>query len=235
MKQRKQKSQVRIATNVKDKALVQLRRDQICKAALQAFTKNGFHETTLRQVTKLTGLAYGSIYDYVESKDDILFLIYDSILGELHRRLEEAARSSEDPIEQLRALIRAAMDHTHEYQDAIVLLYQESRVMRASGYLSEVFDKERGYLQIFSEVLERGTQLGVFTIPNIKVFENILPLMCSAWALKRWNLKGVSKAEYVEALTQFILQGIGATPRKINPKLNHVEMLNRSDRTVTSA
>src|SRR5499433_143522 len=94
----------RIHTSVKDEALVQKRRQQICEAALKAFTENGFHETNLKQVTKLAGLAYGSIYDYVKTKDDILFLIYDNVLGELCRVLQEAATSSNDPAEQLRAL-----------------------------------------------------------------------------------------------------------------------------------
>jgi hypothetical protein len=61
-------------------------------------------------------------------------------------------------------------------------------------------------------VLERGQKLGAFSIPQLKVVENILPLMCSAWALKRWNLAGVSKSEYTRCLTQFVLQGIGAIP-----------------------
>ncbi|HXG65501.1 MAG TPA: TetR/AcrR family transcriptional regulator [Blastocatellia bacterium] len=195
---------------------MQKRREQICKAALQAFTRNGFHETNLRQVTKLAGLAYGSIYDYVQSKDDILFLIYDSILSELHHRLEKAAQSSDDPVQQLRALIREAMDHTDQYQDAIILLYQESRVMKTSGHLLEVFERERSYLKIFAEVLERGAARGVFRISNVKILENMLPLMFSAWALKRWNLKGITKAQYAETLTQFILRGIGAeTPAEI--------------------
>ena len=181
---------VRLPTSVKDDALVQKRREQICQAALQAFTQNGFHETNLRQVTKLAGLAYGSIYDYVESKDDILFLIYDSILSELYNRLEAAAKSTDDPILQVKALIKAAMDHTDEYQDAILLLYQESRVLKTSGHLTEVFEKERSYLKIFAEVLERGARLGVFNLSNIKIMENMMPLMCSAWALKRWNIEG---------------------------------------------
>src|SRR5262249_40154165 len=150
-------------------ALVQKRRQQICQAALQAFTKNGFHETNLRQITNLAGLAYGSIYDYVKTKNDILFLIYDSILSELYRRLEEAAKSTEDTVEQVRALIKVAMDHTDEYQDAIILLYQESRVMKTSGHLSEVFEKEKSYLRIFGEVLERGVYQGIFRISNTQV------------------------------------------------------------------
>ena len=202
-----------IHTSVKDEALVQTRRQQICQAALQAFTQNGFHETNLRQVTKLAGLAYGSLYDYVKTKDDILFLIYENILDELYRRLEEAGKSSEDPVEQIRALIKAAMDHTDEYKDGIILLYQESRVMKTSGHLPEVFEKERGYLRIFSEVLKRGVDRGVFNITNTRILENVLPLMCSAWALKGWNLRGVSKAEYTETLTEFVSHGIFAASK----------------------
>ncbi len=204
---------ISIHTSVKDEALVQTRRQQICQAALQAFTENGFHETNLKQVTKLAGLAYGSLYDYVKTKDDILFLIYENILDELYRRLEAAGKSSSDPIEQIRALIKAAMDHTDEYRAGIILLYQESRVMKTSGHLPEVFEKERGYLRIFSEVLKRGVDLGVFNIANTRILENVLPLMCSAWALKGWNLKGVSKAEYTQALTEFVSNGIGTTSK----------------------
>ncbi len=210
------RGRVRILTSVKDAALVKKRRQQIFKAALQAFTKNGFHETNLRQVTKVAGLAYGSIYDYVESKNDILYLIYEGILGELHRRLEAAAASSRDPTEQLRALIRAAMNHTDEYQDAILLLYQESRVMKTSGHISEVLEKEKSYLRFFTEVLERGVKRGVFNVPNIRALESVLPLMCSAWALKRWNLKGVSKAAYTETLIQMLLQGITVVPGRVS-------------------
>ena len=208
----RKKAGARIPTSVKDEALVEKRRRQIFEAALQAFSKNGFHETNLRQVTKLADLAYGSIYDYVRTKDDILFLIYDNVLGELCRVLQEAAASSDDPARQLRALIKAAMDHTDEYKEAIILLYQESRVMKTSGHLAEVYEKERSYLRIFSEVLERGAKLGMFGFPNIKVLENVLPLICSAWALKRWNMRGLSKKEYTEALVDFVMRGINAGP-----------------------
>jgi len=203
-----------IYSSVKDDILVQKRRQQICRSALEAFTKNGFHETNLREISERTGLAYGSLYDYVRTKDDMLFLIYESVLGELHQRLQKAVTCSDDPIKQIKKLIEVAMDHTDEFQNAIILLYQESRVMKASGHLPKVFEKERSYLHIFSAVLERGINVGVFNVANTRVLESILPLMFSAWALKRWNLRGISKSEYTQTLMQFILQGIGATAAK---------------------
>jgi AcrR family transcriptional regulator len=206
------KSHQKIATSVKDEALVEKRRQQIFEAALKAFADGGFHKTNLRQITKLADLAYGSVYDYVKTKDDILFLIYDNILGELYHALLEASGCSQDPKEQLRALIKAAMDHTDEYKDAIILLYQESRVMKTSGHLPEVFEKERSYLRLFVDILERGIEEGVFQVSNVRLLENILPLMCSVWALKRWNLKGMTKEEYTDALIEFVLRGLEVKP-----------------------
>src|SRR6266513_387005 len=108
------KGAIKIHTNVKDEALVKTRREQICKAALQAFSQNGFHETNLREITKLSGLAYGSIYNYVKTKDDILYLICDSLLSDLFRRVEQASKSNSDPVGQVEAIIRATMDHADE-------------------------------------------------------------------------------------------------------------------------
>jgi len=207
---------IKIHTNVKDEALVKKRREQICQAALQAFAQNGFHETNLRQITKLSGLAYGSIYDYVKTKDDILYLICDSILSDLSRRVEEAAKSSSDPVKQIEAIIRATMDHTDEYRDAVILIWQESKVMKLSGHLPEMLKKERGYLNIITEVLERGKQLGVFIFrdPAITILVNILPLMSSAWAVRRWNLGRISKSEYTDMIIDLVLQGIGVAGRR---------------------
>ena len=85
---------LKIHTNVKDEALVKVRREQICNAALQAFAENGFHETNLRKITKLSGLAYGSIYNYVKTKDDILYLICDTILDDLRKRWQERQKTA---------------------------------------------------------------------------------------------------------------------------------------------
>jgi hypothetical protein len=121
------------------------------------------------------------------------------------------------------------MDHTDEFQDAIILLYQESRVMKASGHLPKVFEKERSYLRIFSTVLQHGINVGVFNILNTRVLESMLPLVFSAWALKRWNLKGISKSEYTRTLMRFILQGIGATAAT-NRRSKSVRRVNMSSR-----
>ena len=47
------------------------RRDEIMAAAKKVFARNGFHATTIADIAKEAGLAYGSIYWYFDSKDDL--------------------------------------------------------------------------------------------------------------------------------------------------------------------
>jgi len=210
------KNRIKIHTNVKDEALVKVRREQILKAAMQAFAESGFHETNLRKITKLSGLAYGSIYNYVKTKDDILYLICDSILSDLFRRIDEAVKATTDPVDQIEAIIRATIDHADEHKDAVLLLWEESKVLKSSGWLPKIIEKEASYLKIITDVLDRGSRLGVFNIPEgeIPILVNILPLTGSTWALRRWNLGTISRSEYTEGLMDFVLQGIGASKRR---------------------
>jgi AcrR family transcriptional regulator len=210
------KNRLKIHTNVKDEALVKVRREQICKAAMQAFAESGFHETNLRKITKLSGLAYGSIYNYVKTKDDILYLICDNILSDLFRRIDGAVKTNSDPIDQIEAIVRATIDHADEHKDAVLLLWEESKVLKSSGWLPQIIEKESSFLKIITEVLERGSRLGVFNIPEgeIPILVNILPLTGSTWALRRWNLGTISRGEYTEALMDFVMQGIGASQRR---------------------
>jgi AcrR family transcriptional regulator len=56
------------------------RRRQILDAALECFSENGFHGTTMRDIVSATGLSAGAIYNYFSSKAEIV----DAIARERH-------------------------------------------------------------------------------------------------------------------------------------------------------
>ncbi|HET9874760.1 MAG TPA: helix-turn-helix domain-containing protein, partial [Mycobacterium sp.] len=47
------------------------RRDEILAAAKIVFARNGFHATTIADIARQAGLAYGLIYWYFNSKDEL--------------------------------------------------------------------------------------------------------------------------------------------------------------------
>lgn len=48
------------------------RRNEILGAALACFARNGFHETTIQDISREAGLSHGAIYRYFPSKEDMV-------------------------------------------------------------------------------------------------------------------------------------------------------------------
>jgi AcrR family transcriptional regulator len=77
-----------IPTTVKNRHLVEKRRVQIVHAAIKLFARNGFHKTTLRELSEEAHISYGNIYDYIGCKDDIFYLIHEHLCDQVFEDLE---------------------------------------------------------------------------------------------------------------------------------------------------
>src|SRR3984885_676457 len=86
-----------VGTNTKDPDLIRDRREQLIRAALEVFQEKGFHATTVRDIGRAAGLTQGTIYNYVRSKEDILFLVCDRVIAEYIASMEEAVAAARDP------------------------------------------------------------------------------------------------------------------------------------------
>ena len=52
--------------------LIEARRNQILDAAAQVFAEKGFHRATTREIASTAGISEGTIYNYFDSKEDLL-------------------------------------------------------------------------------------------------------------------------------------------------------------------
>ena len=74
---------------------VDARRSQILEAAVVCFSRKGFHRATMQDIVKQSRLSPGAIYNYFESKDEII----EAIANERHekeRLLMSEARKEPD-------------------------------------------------------------------------------------------------------------------------------------------
>ncbi len=83
---------------------LQARRDQILKAAFTCFARNGFHETTMREICEEAELSPGAVYRYFESKQAIIQAIGQQGRGQRSRALDAAINMEDAPL-ALKALI----------------------------------------------------------------------------------------------------------------------------------
>ncbi|MGQ0453610.1 TetR/AcrR family transcriptional regulator, partial [Bacillus sp. SS-TM] len=66
------------------------------KGAVQLFKQKGFPRTTTREIAKAAGFSIGTLYEYIRTKDDVLYLVCDSIYEHVKERLEEVVCTEKD-------------------------------------------------------------------------------------------------------------------------------------------
>ncbi|PLX21155.1 MAG: hypothetical protein C0599_08290 [Salinivirgaceae bacterium] len=53
------------------------KKEKIVDAAITLFGENGFHNTSISQIAKNAGVSKGLMYNYFESKEELLKYIFD--------------------------------------------------------------------------------------------------------------------------------------------------------------
>ncbi len=93
----------------------------IVDAAVQCFYEAGYPATTIRQIAASAGLTSGSLYYYVDSKDDLLFAIIVGVHIEGRRREQEPLISGSSPREVLAEIVRRHIDSTlHQLKETAI-------------------------------------------------------------------------------------------------------------------
>ena len=64
-------------------------RKKIIKTARQLFLEQGFHQTTIRQITQTSQISTGTLYHFYQDKEDIFFHIADETFLKVIEKSEE--------------------------------------------------------------------------------------------------------------------------------------------------
>ncbi|TCP55584.1 TetR family transcriptional regulator [Tumebacillus sp. BK434] len=199
-----------IPSRVADPQLVEQRRRQIVKAAVDLFVEKGFHKTTTREIAKASGLGIGTLYEYVESKEDVLYLVCAYIHSEVKRRLDEVLHGTAPGRDLLVASIRHFFACVDELQDYVLLIYQETKSL-SDDRLKLVLRQEAEITGLFAGILERGRSDGTLLLSadSVKLFAHNIVVLGQMWTFRRWALHRIYTLEqYTEKQTSLLLQEI---------------------------
>lgn len=197
-----------IPTQVKNPDLVERRRRQITDAAVKLFIDKGFHKTTTRQIARASGFSIGSLYEYFASKEDILYLVCDSIHAEVERGVTEAMSKATGGREALSAVIREYFKVCERMSDFILLIYQETQSLPLQ-WQKKVLENELRITGLFVEALARIAATGALPKVDDRTIElaahNIV-VLGHMWTFRRWFLaRHYSIEDYIKLQTEFIV------------------------------
>ena len=197
-----------IPTQIKNPDLVEQRHRQIVNAAVQLFIEQGFHKTTTRQIARAAGFSIGSLYEYITSKEDILYLVCDAIHAEVERGVSQAMDRASGGHNPLAEVIREYFLVCNRMSDHILLIYQETQSL-PPRWRKKVLENEVRITGVFMEVLARLISSG--DLPHIsersmELVAHNISVLGHMWTFRRWFLaRHYSIEDYIKLQTEFIL------------------------------
>ena len=175
---------------VKDQQLINKRRQQIIKGAVRLFIEKGFHRTTTREIAKESGFSIGTLYEYIGTKEDVLYLVCDAIYDEVTERLKKQLHTTGSAINRLEEAIRAYFLVIDSMQDEVLVMYQETKSLPKET-LPYVLKKETEMVAMMEEILAdcKKEEALDLTEKEMKLITHNILVAGQMWTFRRWALR----------------------------------------------
>jgi TetR/AcrR family transcriptional regulator, cholesterol catabolism regulator len=198
-----------VHASVKDERLVEKRRDQMIRGAVSLFKQKGFHRTTTREIAKAAGFSIGTLYEYIRTKEDVLYLVCDSIYEQVRLELEELD-IAQGTIDSLKLGIAHYFQVMDRMQDEVLVMYQEAKSLSKDA-LPYVLRKELEMVAMVEKLIVRCVETGELELDDNQIHmlaQNVF-VQGQMWGFRRWALqKRYSLQDYIDLQIELLFAGI---------------------------
>ncbi|WP_233617880.1 TetR/AcrR family transcriptional regulator [Actinomadura sp. WAC 06369] len=134
---------------------------RILAAALRLFAEHGFDGTSVQGIVEAAAVTKGALYHYFDSKDDLLYEIYHSLIARQLADLDRVLAERPPPREAVRAVLTGLIRSTAEHIDEAKVFSREMHRLD-HGRMRSVRAQRRRYHVTFRGLVEQGQREGVF-------------------------------------------------------------------------
>jgi TetR/AcrR family transcriptional regulator, cholesterol catabolism regulator len=188
------------------------RTQQIIDAAARVFREKGYDGATLRDIAKEAGLLPGSLYYHIRSKEELLRLIVEQPIRDLHVHLEEIVASEASPAQKL-AQALAAQLHAFGMHYPYLFVHIHN-VLRVDTMHPDMQKRAKRYEEFWQQILTQGVKIGEFPADlDVKVTAFAIIGMCN-W-MHRWYRRDgrLSIEEITQQFSRLVLAGLCRKPQ----------------------
>ena len=199
---------------IRDRDLLQQKREAVAEAAFELFLKEGFHRTTTRDIAQRAGVSAGAPFSYLKDKEEILFYIVskeqdragEQLVGTLSRQIAEAARTDADPEEVFTTVFTTFLRSVDTMRRFILLAYQETKSLNIETRQA-LIARERRLQVLIGEAIRYGVERGRFAPDNLELKAHNIMVLGHAWATRHWAFAGELESieEYITFLQPLVV------------------------------
>ncbi|GBC81802.1 HTH-type transcriptional repressor KstR2 [bacterium HR10] len=181
--------------------------EEILRAAAELFYEKGYHATTMQDVADRVGMLKGSLYYYIDSKEDLLYITLDQVIKKGDDYFLQKVTSARDPIEKLRRAIEAEIEYVIRDQVTVGLFLHEFDTL-SDRRRRRILARMRRFQNRYIEIIREGQAAGVFRQLDPRLVVYGILGMCN-WVY-RWYRPdlGFTPEQITAVFTRLILDGI---------------------------
>lgn len=187
--------------------LLERRRAAIVDAARQTCSRDGFNATSVGDIAKLAGIDKRTLYDYVGTKEDVLFLVFLTTLPRQMRRLVAEFQKDGNAQQILRYLAHEHILHISENPGLVLLSYREMRYL-TRPQVDSLLAIINNIVTLFEGVIAWGVTEGTIRSGNPRVSAHALRTMLDIRGLSGWDLRRFTADEVEAAVTSMVFDGL---------------------------
>jgi TetR/AcrR family fatty acid metabolism transcriptional regulator len=175
------------------------RRRQILDAAVKVFATKGFHASRVGDIAEEAGIAYGLVYHYYKSKEELLETIFRTTWTEMLARVREVQEADVPAAEAVRQVTALLLRTWRRDPDLVRVLVRE---VTRSPHVQQEIEEITQAMQALEDIVRKGQETGEFRNdldPRLAavVFYGALDEILTGWVLRQLPDKDedIAKAE----------------------------------------
>jgi TetR/AcrR family fatty acid metabolism transcriptional regulator len=163
------------------------KRRLLLQAAVRVFARKGYHAARVGDIAEEAGVAYGLLYHYFDSKEEVLRNVFRETWRALIATIKSVEESGDPPPEQLRKVAEILLRSWRREPDLVRVLVLE---VTRSGHLAGEMDEIVASFAAIQEIVERGQADGTIRAdidPRLAsyVFYGAVDELLTGWVLGR--------------------------------------------------
>ncbi|HEY1510957.1 MAG TPA: TetR/AcrR family transcriptional regulator [Solirubrobacteraceae bacterium] len=189
------------------------RQAEVTQAAIEIFWQKGYRAASIQDVAEKVGVLKGSLYYYIESKEDLLWRIIEDVHHEWSEILEQAGQLEAGPIDRIHAFIKLHIEWYLRNMKEVSVFFREWQHL-GGDRLRTVKDRRRRYEQVIRDLIAAAQEAGdVSAELNLQYASRYV--LAAVNAVPDWYrpASGDSPAKVADAYADMTIGLLTGTPR----------------------
>jgi len=203
-----------IPTTIKNPERVAHRRTELIEVATKMFLERGFHNTSIRDIVRACSFNVASLYMYVSSKEDILYLVAQDLMNNIAQRLSETVLDPDSPERSLEIGFASYCQIVSRFRRPIRLLYREVGFLPPEPR-ANVIATVSSVITYFENIVAKGITAGVFRKVPARLAGLDVMFIAHMIALHTREVRAVGDLDaYINYQLDSIFAGLLVAPEK---------------------